>query len=369
MSPSHVSAVAPWFALACFAFVPIATAHEIGTTRVSARFEAGRYAIEIATDASSLMEKLDAVAGSSMDATAARMDAATMEKRLVTRDDAFRQRVSVAFDGIETRPDIHYIVSPASDALSPPRATIRLTGEVPRGASHFTWSYSWTFASYALSVTNGSTATTTEWLEGGQASAPLALAAPSPGIGRTAVARQYLWLGFTHIVPHGLDHMLFVLGLFLLSGRLRTVLAQVSAFTVAHSITLGLSIYGLIAVPSAVVEPLIAVSIVYVALENLLLCELKPWRIALVFAFGLLHGLGFAGALRELGLPRAEFMTALLTFNVGVEAGQLAVIAAAFAIVGWHCRSQSWYRQRVVVPASLLIACTALYWTVERIAS
>jgi len=347
---------------------PVATAHEIGTTRVLARFEDGRYAIEITTDASSLMEKLDSVAGSPMDATTARTDAVTMEKRLVTRDDAFRQRVTVAFDGTETRPETHYAVSPASDALSPVIATIRLTGEMPRGASHFTWSYSWTFASYALSVTNGGAAATTEWLEGGQASAPIPLTDSAPAISRTTVAWRYLLLGFTHIIPHGLDHMLFVLGLFLLSGRLRTVLAQVSAFTVAHSITLGLSIYGLISVPSAVVEPLIAVSIAYVALENLLLSELKPWRIALVFAFGLLHGLGFAGALRELGLPRAEFMTALLTFNAGVEAGQLAVIGAAFAIVGWHCRSQSWYRQRIVVPASLVIACTALYWTVERIA-
>jgi hypothetical protein len=351
------------------AFSTVGSAHEIGTTRVAARFEDGRYAIEITTDASALIEKLDAVAGSPMDATTVQGDAPTVERRLISRDDVFRQRVSVAFDGTQTRPETHYTVSPASDALSPVVATIRLTGDVPDGASQFTWSYSWTFASYALSVTNGGAAATTDWLEGGQASAPILLTEAVPVVTRTAVAWRYLLLGFSHIIPHGLDHMLFVLGLFLLSGRLRTVLAQVSAFTIAHSITLGLSIYGLITVPSAVVEPLIAVSIAYVALENLLLNELKPWRIALVFAFGLLHGLGFAGALRELGLPRAEFMTALLTFNAGVEAGQLAVIAAAFAIVGWHCRSQAWYRQRVVVPASLLIACTALYWTVERIAS
>ena len=121
------------------------------------------------------------------------------------------------------------------------------------------------------------------------------------------------------------------------------------------------------AVYKAVVEPLIAVSIAYVAIENLLLTELKPWRIGLVFAFGLLHGMGFAGALRELGLPRSEFLTALLTFNVGVEAGQLAVIATAFALVGWQWGTCDWYRRRVVVPASVLIACTAAYWTVERL--
>lgn len=363
-----------WFMFVCtvigwFAFAAIAGAHEIGTTRVSARFDEGRYAIEIVTDAASLIEKLDAMAGSSPGSSAAQMNAAAIYDRLVARGDIFRQRVTVAFDGEAARPAIQYRVSPASDAMSPPVATIRLTGDLPDGARHFSWSYSWTFASYALSVINRGTASASEWLEGGQTSAPIPLTAPPHTIGRTTVAWRYLVLGFTHIVPHGLDHMLFVLGLFLLSGRLRTVLAQVSAFTVAHSITLGLSIYGVIAVPSAIVEPLIAVSIAYVAIENVLLNELKPWRIALVFAFGLLHGLGFAGALRELGLPRAEFMTALLTFNAGVETGQLAVIAAAFAIVGWHCRNQTWYRQRIVVPASLLIACIALYWTVERMAS
>src|SRR5262249_14305703 len=160
---------------------------------------------------------------------------------------------------------------------------------------------------------------------------------PPPLADRFATAWRYLKLGFTHILPHGLDHMLFVLGIYLLSRRARSVLWQVSAFTVAHSITLGLSMYGVVSVSPRIVEPLIALSIAYVAIENIFLSELKPWRVALVFAFGLLHGLGFAGALKELGLPRSEFVSALLTFNAGVEAGQLAVIATAFGLVGWHC--------------------------------
>lgn len=112
---------------------------------------------------------------------------------------------------------------------------------------------------------------------------------------------------------------------------------------------------------------MIALSIAYVAIENIFLSELKPWRIALVFTFGLLHGMGFAGALRELGLPRSEFATALLTFNLGVEAGQLAVIGAAFLLVGWYRADRARYRARVVVPGSALIACTAVYWTIERL--
>lgn len=123
--------------------------------------------------------------------------------------------------------------------------------------------------------------------------------------------------------------------------------------------------YGLIGAPATIVEPLIALSIIYVAVENLMRSELTPWRVGLVFAFGLLHGMGFAGVLTELGLPRAEFMTALVAFNVGVEAGQLVVVATAFALVGWY-RVHPSYRRRVAVPASLAIACVAVYWTIER---
>ena len=156
-------------------------------------------------------------------------------------------------------------------------------------------------------------------------------------------------LGYTHILPKGLDHILFVLGLFLLSPRVKTMLLQVTAFTIAHSITLGLSIYGVISLPWRIVEPLIALLIAYVAIEDLVTRELKPWRLALVFVFGLLHGLGFAGVLRELGLPREEFLTALLTFNLGVEGGQLTVIAMA---------------SLVVAPT---IAAVGLSWTLTRI--
>jgi hypothetical protein len=112
---------------------------------------------------------------------------------------------------------------------------------------------------------------------------------------------------------------------------------------------------------------LIALSIASVAIEKIFLSEHKSWRVALVFAFGLLHGMGFAGALKELGLPRAEFITALLTFNVGVEAGQLAVIGAAFLVGGWYATHRAWYRSRVVVRASIAIACTTVYWTIQRL--
>lgn len=326
----------PWLASALMA-------HEIGTTRVSVTFEPGTYAIEIATDGASLTEKLEAAPG-----------AGSAEER-------FRRRVKILFDETEVRPEIAWSASQVGPV------TLRLTGEIPAGTRQFRFRYGWTFATYSLSVRNGSSGEpVTEWLEGGQVSKPFDMTSLSPS-DRWGTARRYLVLGFTHILPYGLDHMLFVLGLYLLSGRARTVLLQVSAFTAAHSITLGLSIYGVVRVAPAVVEPLIALSIAYVAIENIFLAELKSWRVALVFAFGLLHGMGFAGALEEVGLPRSEFATALLTFNVGVEAGQLAVIGAAFLLVGWRWADRVWYRARVVVPASAMIACMAVYWTLERL--
>jgi hypothetical protein len=343
-----------------------AAAHEIGTSRVGVQFDTDRtYTIEIVTDAASLVAKLEAASG--LPAGSAR-DATGLLQQLRSFDEIFRGRLRVVFDGSAVRPLVSYAVAPAGDGASAAVATIRLTGEVPERARRFTWQYGWTFASYGLVVKGtASSAAATEWLEGAATSTPFPLAEPTPQIGRAEIAARYFALGFTHIVPDGFDHVLFVLGLFLLTGRARSILWQVSAFTIAHSITLGLSMYGVITAPAAIVEPMIALSIAYVAIENLFLSELRSWRLALVFAFGLLHGMGFAGALRELGLPRSEFLTALVTFNLGVEGGQLAVIAAAVLLVGWRWSPRPWYRRRIVVPASALIACTAVYWTVTRL--
>jgi hypothetical protein len=206
-----------------------------------------------------------------------------------------------------------------------------------------------------------------EFLKAGQLSKPFPLGEQLQPKSRSEVIVEYIVLGFTHILPLGLDHILFVLGIFLLSLHLKPLLLQVTAFTVAHTITLALSLYGVIAVPASIVEPLIALSIVYVAVENITTSELKPWRVYVVFGFGLLHGMGFAGVLTELGLPSNEFVTALIAFNVGVELGQLAVIGGAFFAVGFWFRDKPWYRQRIVIPGSLGIAVMGAWWTVQRV--
>jgi len=181
------------------------------------------------------------------------------------------------------------------------------------------------------------------------------------------VAGFYIKLGIEHIVPNGLDHILFVVGLCLLSTRVKTILWQATAFTVAHSITLALSMKGVITLPSAIVEPIIALSILFVAVENLLLQELKAWRIVVVFLFGLIHGLGFASALNEIGLPRNQFLTSILSFNIGVELGQGIVIAFVFGLIIYPFGKAPFYRKRLVFPLSTLIAVVALWWTIQRI--
>ena len=178
---------------------------------------------------------------------------------------------------------------------------------------------------------------------------------------------EYMEIGFTHILPKGLDHILFVLGLFLLSARWKPLLIQVTSFTVAHTVTLYLSMYSIASVPTIIVEPLIALSIVYVGLENVMTKELKHWRPILVFLFGLLHGLGFAGVLGEVGIPEPFFLESLIAFNLGVELGQLVVIGIAYLLVGWIFSRRSWYRMAVVIPGSLTISLIGVWWVYERV--
>ena len=179
----------------------------------------------------------------------------------------------------------------------------------------------------------------------------------------------YVKIGVQHILPGGLDHILFVLAMFFSTRRLRPLLIQVSAFTVAHTITLGLVAAGVFAPPASIVEPLIAATIALVAIENLFFKDITRWRPLVVFAFGLVHGMGFAGFFGSLGLPDGQFWSALIGFNIGVEVGQLSVVALA-ALLLWPLRhriSEALYRKAVVWPTSILIGFIGIYWAIERV--
>ncbi len=257
-------------------------------------------------------------------------------------------------------------VPPVGDQELARDSIILLKANVASGADEIIWVWPERYGSSVVRFSyHNAEEGQSQWLQTGETSVPFKLAVALVPQSRLDIALNYLAIGFEHIVPEGLDHILFVTGIFLLSIHFKPLLLQVTAFTVAHTITLGLGIYGLISAPASIVEPLIALSIAYVGIENCLSEKLKPWRVILVFLFGLLHGMGFAGVLGEIGLPRSEFLTALITFNIGVEFGQLAVIAACFLLFGW-CRSRYWYRRVIVIPISLLISITGLYWTWER---
>ncbi len=185
------------------------------------------------------------------------------------------------------------------------------------------------------------------------------------------VARTYLLLGIEHILT-GYDHLLFVVSLVLLLGRLGTIVRAATAFTLAHSLTLIGSTLGLIGLPQAPVEALIALSIMFLAVEIVKqqegaprLSERIPWVVA--FLFGLLHGFGFAGALREIGLPESDVPTALLTFNVGVELGQLVIVAACLTVMALIRRASPRALRPATLVATYAIGITASFWFLQRL--
>ena len=250
------------------------------------------------------------------------------------------------------------------DAELPRDSLWRLEAAVPAGAEQV--QVTWPDGAGALVLRQqGVEDPYTGYLAGGEKSPEIALSGGDAQSGWQAFV-SYIPVGFDHILPKGLDHILFVLGLFFLSTRLRPLIWQVTAFTLAHTVTLALGALGWVNVPGAIVEPLIAASITYVAVENIFHSALNRWRPLVIFGFGLLHGLGFASVLGDFGLPAGQFVPALIGFNIGVELGQLAVIAIAFVLVGWAMK-RDWYRRAIAVPASCVIAAVGAYWFIERV--
>jgi hydrogenase/urease accessory protein HupE len=276
-------------------------------------------------------------------ATVVRVDA----RRVATPAAVFPSVAGVREDGAMTL------------ATARPSAPIVFRGRLPPGARTLSVALPAEVGISLLRVEGGAA----QALGPAQASAPIAVKGPEAEPDRTLA--QYLALGFEHILPKGLDHILFILAIFLLAPRLKPLTWQVTGFTVAHSMTLALAVFGVVQVPAKWVEVAIAVSIAALAVDNLRTREPGRWRPLTVMAFGLLHGMGFASVLRDLGLPRGQEALALAGFNLGIEGGQLAVLGLAFAGVGWAI-PRPWFRSRVTVPASALIAVVAGLWTVQR---
>ncbi len=247
-------------------------------------------------------------------------------------------------------------------------SNIILTGQLPPNTQEISWAWSKDFGANVIRVSTPSKPDLyTAYLQNGKASGAINIGnKKSKAQSKLDVFSNYVGIGFLHILPKGLDHILFVVGLFLLSVKIRPLLLQITSFTLAHSITLALGMLGVIQIPASIVEPLIAASIIYVAIENIYSDKLFIWRPVIVFLFGLLHGLGFSSVLAEIGLSSQYFVTGLIAFNVGVELGQLTVIGLCFLTVGFWFRHKPWYRRRISNPASTAIAVIATYWLIER---
>ena len=342
-----------------------AGAHGLGAVQADITFRKdGSFIMDVQVDPEHLPGSLNPFTG---------LPPVVTEQELLRRKTAFQSdflaQLNLSFDGVKQIFKVEPLPSPdAADPGASWHFAFRLTGSIPSGARQFTWSHPYAMGQYLLRMRNeGDAEPHPIWVEGGLSSPPFNLGSPSLPQTRLGRIGLYLGLGFTHILPRGADHILFVLGLFFLSLRLKPVLWQVTSFTLAHSLTLALSLFGILSLSPRIVEPLIALSIVYVAVENLLTDQIRPWRVAVVFSFGLLHGLGFAGALHDMHIPRSDFVSALVSFNVGVELGQLAVLLLAYTLVGWAFGRKPWYRSRISIPVSVLIGLMGIFWTIQRL--
>ncbi|MGR3272222.1 HupE/UreJ family protein [Thalassococcus profundi] len=317
-----------------------AAAHEVSPAIADLTVTDGRAEFELAFSAEAVIAGVDLEGVQDTNATdqAAEVDALRalppeeLEARLRETVPDMVAAMDLRVDGEPVPLEVESIAIPPVGNVDLTRSTVLvLSGPVPQGAGVAEMQWPAEYGTLILRQ-QGVEEPYTGYLTGGEGSGEIALAGGDAETGWQAFLR-YIPVGFEHIVPLGLDHILFVLGLFFLSTRLGPLLWQVSAFTLAHTVTLALGALGYVSVPASIVEPIIAASIVFVAVENVVSNGLSRWRPLVVFVFGLLHGLGFASVLGEFGLPQGQFVPALLGFNVGVEIGQLSVIAAAFALV------------------------------------
>jgi len=303
-----------------------------------------------------------------------KMSAAELLRAFDSFKQPFLQSVFVRVDSGKVPLGISSVEIPPTGYTKVPRiSVIKLTGVMPVSADFLQWYYPAKFGDNAVRVKQVDKKNEQwhwsqwQWLRNDEVSDTFSLTEIVARQSVFDVVFSYISIGFEHIVPRGLDHILFILGLFLLSTHWRPLLFQVTMFTVAHTITLGLAMNNVVELPANIVEPLIALSIAYVGIENIYARVLHKSRLILVFLFGLLHGLGFASVLTDFGMPQDDFVMALISFNVGVELGQIAVISLAFVLLGFWFKDQREYRKFIVVPGSVLITIIGTYWFLERL--
>lgn len=362
ISPAHADIVKP-------ALVEISVSTE------------GHYRVELRASIEALLTGINAQYKDTTQAPTAEeydrfrvMSAAELRQAFQPFEQKLLDTVKIEIDGKPSRLKLGEVDIPPPGYTKVPRISlIVLEGPIDRSANHLTWYYPAAFGDNAVRVRQVDEQnekwhwSSWQWIRDDTVSKPFSLQEVFTQPSTWQIFVDYVDAGFDHILPSGYDHILFILGLFLLSTQLRPLFWQITMFTLAHSITLGMTIYGLIDLPARIVEPLIALSIAYIGIENIWHKKLHNSRLLVVFAFGLLHGMGFAGFLSEFGMPDDAFFIALLGFNVGVELGQITLLIMAFAVVGYWLGNKSYYRRVFVLPSSVIITVIGLYWTWERI--
>lgn len=297
--------------------------------------------------------------------------------QLMQKFTPFRQtltdNIQLNFDGQPVKLQISDVSIPEPGYTKVPRISlIVFEGEIDREIQQLSWYYPAAFSDNAVRVRQVDLENEKwhwspwQWLRNDQPSDVFSLTEVFSEPSTSSVIVDYTAAGFAHIIPRGLDHILFILGIFLLGTQLKPLAWQATMFTLAHSITLSLAMFNIISLPASIVEPLIALSIAYIAFENMYAHKLRNSRLALVFAFGLLHGLGFASVLADFGMPQSAYAIALISFNIGVEIGQLAILLLGyFSLTIWFKEREQFHRY-VTLPGSFMIGVVGIYWTWER---
>lgn len=252
----------------------------------------------------------------------------------------------------------------------PRKSVLTYTGKLQAWPKTITWQYDQIYGDNALRwqvyQADEYNWSQWQWLRDGEVSEIIDINHPEP-LSKLERFSQFVGIGFDHVIPLGWDHILFIVGMALSSLLWRKLLVLVSLFTLAHTLTLGLAMYGLVEISPQIIEPLIAFSIAYVAIENLIIQQSMIRQSLVIFFFGLIHGLGFATMLKEFEMTQDSFLTTLIGFNVGVEIAQVAIVLAVVAILLLMRKFALNYRRLAIIPTSIIISIIGIWWGVERL--
>ncbi|VAW66979.1 Membrane protein [hydrothermal vent metagenome] len=340
----------------------------------------GHYKVELRASIEAMMTGINSKYRNTKDAPNAEaydvlrvLQSAQLKEKFLPFKDELYKEIRLIFDDQPVKLQITSIDIPEPGYTKVPRTSlIVFEGKISKHAEQLSWYYPARFSDNAVRVRQIDEVNEKwhwsrwQWLRNNQISEPFSLTEVFTEATLFEVIKEYIVAGFDHIIPQGLDHILFILGIFLLSTKLKTLAWQATMFTLAHSITLSLSMFNVISLPASIVEPLIALSIAYLGIENIFAHKLKTSRLALVFGFGLLHGMGFASVLAEFGMPESAYATALISFNIGVEIGQLIILTTAYFCITYWFKNKQHFHNYITLPGSVMIGVTGLYWTWER---